>query len=804
VQASNKQDLAESKAPFLERFLFGNRKAILVFFVIATIFLGFQASKLRMSASFDKMIPTYHTYIANYLERKDELPGLGNVVWVAVENSDGTIYDAEYLEVLQQVTDEVFFIPGVMRSSVKSLWTPHTRWTEVTEEGFDGGPVVPDWYDGTPDAMAQLKVNVLRSGEVGKLVANNFRSSMVMAPLMDLDPETGEKLDYQLFSSRIEELVRDKYSNKKIKIHVTGFAKVVGDLIDGATQVGIFFALTVLIASVLLYLYTRCIRATMMPVVCALVAVVWQAGMLYTLGFGLDPYSMLVPFLVFAIGVSHGVQMINGMKHQAMQGHDKNKAARYTFRILYIPALCALVTDGIGFAILYVIRIGVLQDMAVGAAIRFPVLILSMLVALPLLMSFIGISRLSVEQQRDEEEEHKHPLWHTLAGITHKRVAISILVVVGVLAVLGFNYRSGLQIGDLDKGAPELRPDSRYNKDVAFVNENFSSSSDVFVVMVETPDNEISRYDALVAMDKLQWELEGLEGVQNTNSLSDYVKIILSGYNEGNIKWMALNRNQIVTDNAAIRAPHGTNNESASLAPLMVYLTDHKAATLDRVVKTVETFAAENNTENLEFLMGAGLAGIEAATNIEIEKAQNLMLVLVYGVVGFLVFITFRCWRATICIMIPLALTSLLCEVLMTYLGIGVKVATLPVISVGVGIGVDYGVYIYSRLIGYLEEGESLLDAYYHTLKTTGKAVAFTGITLAAGVCTWSFSSIKFQADMGILLTFMFLWNMIGALCLLPALARFLVVPKYKLPKDDASDKELNEENSTKMQIRKA
>lgn len=158
--------------------------------------------------------------------------------------------------------------------------------------------------------------------------------------------------------------------------------------------------------------------------------------------------------------------------------------------------------------------------------------------------------------------------------------------------------------------------------------------------------------------------------------------------------------------------------------------------------------------------MAAGLAGIEAATNIEIEKAQTKMLMLVYGVVTFLVLLTFRSLRATLCIMIPLGLTSLLCEVLMPLLGIGVKVATLPVISVGVGIGVDYGVYIYSRLMSFTNQGMPLVEAYFNTLKTTGKAVAFTGITLAAGVCTWSFSPIKFQADMGILLSFMFLWNM--------------------------------------------
>jgi len=772
---------AKSRPPLIEKLLFNNRLLILVAIALLTVFLGFEAAHLRIQASFEKMIPTYHPYVQNYLKYREELTGLGNVLWIAVENSEGDIFDAEYVETLKNINDEVFFIPGVSRAGLKSLWTPNTRWTAITEEGFEGGPVIPSTYDGSERSLENLKLNVMRSGEIGKLVANNLQSSIILAPLLDKNPETGEPLDYNELSRNIEDLVRTKYQSDKIRIHITGFAKVVGDLIDGASQVALFFAITVVITMGLLFWYTRCWRCTLMPMICALVAVIWQAGMLYLLGFGLDPYSMLVPFLVFAIGVSHGVQMINGIKHQAMMGADKLEASRLSFRILYMPALCALVTDGVGFAILYVIKIGVLQDLAIGAAIRFPVLIIAVLVMLPLLMSYAGVSRRGIQSLKIDENVKPHPLVTFLSKLGTTKGAIIMILVVAVSAVLGLHYRKNLQIGDLDAGAPELRPNSRYNRDVAFMNKNFSASSDVFVVMVETPPSQISRYDALVAMDRLQWELEHLPGVQFSSSLTDHVKGIISGNNEGNIKWYALNRNQVVVDNAAIRAPKDANNDAASLAPIRIYLTDHKAATLARVVDVVEKFAKKNNQDNLKFMMGAGLAGIEAATNIEIEKAQTKMLLLVFGVVGVMVWMTFRSFRATICIMVPLALTTLLCEVLMTFLGIGVKVGTLPVISVGVGIGVDYGVYIYSKLTSYMEEGLPLPQAYYHTLKTTGKAVAFTGVTLAVGVATWAFSPIKFQADMGILLTFMFLWNMIGAIALLPALAHFLVKTEQKV-----------------------
>jgi predicted RND superfamily exporter protein len=253
---------------------------------------------------------------------------------------------------------------------------------------------------------------------------------------------------------------------------------------------------------------------------------------------------------------------------------------------------------------------------------------------------------------------------------------------------------------------------------------------------------------------------------------------VIMGNNEGSLRWQTLSRNQDNLNNAISRAPSGLFNSSCSLAPVMLYLEDHKADTLARATGEVEAFAEEYNTETLEFKLAAGNAGIEAATNVVIEKSQLKMLLTVYAVVIFMCLITFRSIRAVLCIIIPLALTSVLANALMAFLGIGVKVATLPVIALGVGIGVDYGIYIYSRLETYLRQGLPLQEAYYETLKTTGKAVTFTGFTLAIGVATWIFSAIKFQADMGILLTFMFLWNMFGALWLLPALARFLIRPE--------------------------
>jgi len=216
-------------------------------------------------------------------------------------------------------------------------------------------------------------------------------------------------------------------------------------------------------------------------------------------------------------------------------------------------------------------------------------------------------------------------------------------------------------------------------------------------------------------------------------------------------------------------------NSECSMVPVIAYLSDHKAQTLNRVLLAVEAFAREHDSERAVFLPAAGSAGIDAVTNIVVRDANRTMLIFVYLAVAVLCFITFRSWRAVVVALVPLAVTSILCEALMVALGIGVKVATLPVIALGVGIGVDYALYLLSVQLAQQRNGMPLAQAYRSALLFTGKVVALVGVTLAAGVITWAWSPIKFQADMGILLTFMFLWNMLGALILIPALSCFLL-----------------------------
>ena len=191
----------------LERLIFNRRPWLIIICAIITAVLGFQALRLDVNASFEKMIPLSHPYIKNYLANKADLKGLGNSLRIVVENPSGDIYDPKYLAALRRINDAVFLIPGVDRPGVKSLWMPIVRWNVVTERGFAGGPVMPDGFDASAQGIEQLRTNIARANIVGSIVSNDLHSSMIQLPLLDHYADTGKPLDYAKLSHRIDEII---------------------------------------------------------------------------------------------------------------------------------------------------------------------------------------------------------------------------------------------------------------------------------------------------------------------------------------------------------------------------------------------------------------------------------------------------------------------------------------------------------------------------------------------------------------------------------------------------------------------
>ncbi len=760
-----------SLASRIEVALFHHKLLVLMLFVITSTFFMFQATQIRLDASFTKNIPLNHSYMKTYLKHRENFGGANNIL-ISVCDINGDIFNPEFFKALKGVHDKLFFIPGVDRIQVKSLFSPSTRFVEVVEDGFAGGPVIPADFQPTAKGLGVVKGNIEKAGIVGSIVADNYSCAMVKTALLEFNPDTGEKLDTLEIADKLEKEIRQEFEKDNISVHIIGFAKMVGDVAEGAKGVVLFFALAIVITAVMVYIFSHSIRLTILPILCSLVAVVWQMGMLSSLGFGLDPMSILIPFLVFAIGVSHGVQMINSVVKKVATGLTPAAAAQASFNALLIPGGVALVSDTVGFLTLLSIDIGIIKELAITASIGVAMIILTNLILLPILLSYTKIKVNAKVGQLSEQSA----VWTFMASFASKGPARIILFFTAILFFVGFYQGQGLKIGELHAGAPALHESSRYNQDTFLITDRYAISVDYMSIIIETTPDACTYYETMSTIDRFQWQMENVSGVQSAVSLSSISKLVNAGYNEGNPKWRVIPRNQqtLVQSIARVPSSSGLLNSDCSVMPVILFLQDHKADTINTVIEAVKKTASELGNEQVQFKLASGPVGVMAATNEAVAKAQLPMMLYVYGAVIALCLISFRSIRATIVVVLPLFVVSTLAQWLMTVLDIGLTVSTLPVIALGVGIGVDYGIYILSTMSSKLKAGMNVEDAYLAALKERGSAVLITGLTLAIGVSTWFFSDLKFQVDMGILLTFMFLVNMLAAIIILPALSAFL------------------------------
>jgi uncharacterized protein len=781
--------------PTLDKFsswIFRHRLPLVIAFALLTVCMGWFAAHTRVDASFNKMLPQQHEYIKNFIKYQDQFGGANRVV-IALITKQGSIFTPHFFKALQEVTDEVFYLPGVDRTQVKSLFTPNVRYIEVVEDGFSGGNVIPADFEPTPEGFAKVRENIIKSGKVGQLVANDFSGAIVSAQLLEIDPGTGERLDYTRVSKYLEEKIRSKFSGKDdidvaLGVHIIGFAKVIGDISDGAQNVIFFFLISFVITSLLVWIYSRSLRLTIPTIICSSIAVLWQLGALNALGFGLDPLSILVPFLVFAIGVSHAVQMVRAFRMEVFNGLSSLAAAELAFRQILIPGGVALITDTIGFITMLVIKIPIIQELGITASLGVGVIIITNLFLLPILLSYIKLPG-SYSTKADWTKAPFAPresvaaktatadrMWRRLLIVTKPRVSIIVILVWFAAGIYGYIKSADVSIGDLQSGVPELRQGSRYNVDSAIITERFSIGVDMISVLVEGGPDACVDYDVVSLMDRFEGVISEVPGVQSVISISSAAKVINSGFNEGSLKWRILPRNpqSLAQAISPIETSTGLLNSNGSVLPILIFLTEHKAETIQGVIAAVKKFRSENVSPKAKFILASGNIGVMAATNEVVAAAQGPILYWVFGTVITLCLITFRSIRATLCIVIPLAIVSFLAYALMAWLEIGLKTSTLPVVALGVGVGVDYGIYLFSKLQNALKRGDYFEDSLYVAYTQTGSAVVFTGLTLAIGVSTWVFSDLKLQADMGLLLGFMFLVNMLGAIILLPAMARWL------------------------------
>ncbi|MGQ0621281.1 MAG: efflux RND transporter permease subunit [Panacagrimonas sp.] len=805
----------------VEPVLYARRALTLGVLVLLTLLLAWNSAQLRPNAGWLKMVPKQHPYMQTFLQYYADFGG-ANTVLIALHNHRGDIYQPEFMETLRKAADDAFFIPGVDRSRVTSIFSPSILYIEVVEGGLAGENVIPSVYAPTPQMMARIRRNVAKASVIGRLVSEDQRTALIQLELLEKDPSAGtvkgladaEKpmaervraawdkgadlaaklkavsgllmrnespeagLDYVKVGEKLEE-IRARYETADLSIHIVGFAKVVDDMTKASVQVAAFFLVALLLMGALLWLYIGSAPLALIVVSTSLVACVWELGLLNRVGYGLDPFAMLVPFLIMAVSVSHGVQFVSAWANEiSTRGASSQQASLATFRALAIPGVVALLANVVGFSTIYLINIQVIREMSVNAAFGMVGVIMVNKMLLPIVLTYVRIPNLAQFRQAQALRERMgDALFARMAVLTRRGPATVVVLVCVGLSIFGASQYPLVQIGDTTEGVPELRPDSRFNQDARAIAANFTLGVDHLKIIAESFDDGCIDAGVVSEIDRFAWTMKNRPEVRDVLSLLELAKIAHAGLNEGRLDAEVLPKQPetLAQITALVPTTTGFLNNTCSAIALFIFTADHKASTITTLTDAVKQYSAEIQVEKrVKLRLASGNIGVMAATNEEVRRNELPVVGWVYGVIVLFLWLSFRTVSGVLCVILPLAMVTLLGYALMVAMGIGQKVATLPVLAFACGIGVDYGIYSYSVVAAGLRKGLSLEQAYYQKMRSTGKATLFTGIGLATGVGLWMLSELQFQRDMGVLLVFGFLSNMVGAIVVLPALAHFL------------------------------
>ena len=780
------EDLSNTKMPHKMAFgiasaLLRQRMAWLAVFTLIFVMAASSLHRLQLDNGFFKSIPTSHPFMQTYAQYAAEFGG-GNVLLIALHLKHGDIFQAPFFQTLELATKEVFFLPGIDKARVTSLFTPNVRFTEVIEGGFTGGRVIP--ADFTPSAVMldRVRSNIFKSELARNLVSMDHKTALIRAELVELDPVSGARLDYLQVAKQLEQL-RNRLTSEKVSVHITGFAQFMGDIHQGLETVIGFFVLTVFITGVFLFLITKKLSWAMAVLSSTFVAVVWLLGLLAVSNITIHPFGILVPFLIFAIGISHGLQMLFVWRSEYQHITDSVQASINSLQKLFIPGLIALLSDCIGFLTILHIDIGVIRDTAISASIGIALLVITNLVLLPLLLSYCAPA-----QTQDRHREWVNKLWLRMSKLGERRNAMIVVSISALLLITGAYKSTQLPVGDLQQGVPELRQSSRYNQDARFISEHFHLNMDLLTAYALTKTDGCINYEVMRRIDDFSWHMRHLDEVLAVASLPQLAKTIYSGWHEGNLKWRTLPRHPAALGESIspVETSSGLLNHDCSVMPVYIYLNDHRAETLTSVLHHAQLMIDELGNDTLRFALAGGNAGVVAATNDVVAKEQVPIIVSVYTAIIVLCMLSFRSITAALSIVIPLAIVSVLTYAFMAILKIGLNVSTLPIVALSAGIGVDYAIYLYAQISQRLQADKDFKSAYRMALLSAGKAVFYTAVTLSIGVVSWIFSPLKYQADMGLLLAFSFVLNMLAALLLMPSIAALLNLKSSVDRLDDA------------------
>ncbi len=766
---------------FLARFVIRHRVVFILISLALTILFAYELRHLTLQTNLGDFAPQKHPYLAVQRQLTHLFGGL-NQISIAIEVKEGDIFNYPTLSKVYRITKNLYLLDGINAGRVVSLSARKIKNVRATADGFRVERLMR-YPPKSADEIKELRMAIVRNPMIyGPIVSKDFKSTLIQA---DFESDVTSRRIFRQLQEIVEE---EKDSNNHI--YIGGRPMLEGWLDFYISKMGRIFLGTLLVMILILYIAFRSKRGVLLPLASSLMATVWGLGIISVSGYKLGPTTILTPFLVLALGISHSVQFIKRYYEDELRRLSSKEASQETLQSLFVPACASLVTDALGFLSLLIVPLAMIRSMALAAGAGVLSIFFTTVAFIPSVLSFLPSPK-RVEVEREEKFNLLNKILGKISSLSGSRLGRWLVIGIFLgLVLVGTMGASRIVVGDNEPGSASLYHNSPYNVAETMISDKFAGSSAYYVLIEGKKEEDLVDSRALLEMESLaNYVTEKVPEAGRSLSLVDYVKGLNFAMLGGDPKYLKVPDNsKTIAEYLFLYSITGFPGDFDPVvspdyryANIKFDLRDHKAGTIKKVLlATGEWVKRKHNSNIFEIHYPGGDIGILAAVNEIIKKVLPQNIIQLSSIVFICIWIAYGSYVAGILLLVPLFLGVLLTFGTLGLFGISLTVETLPVAALGIGLGVDYGIYVTSRLRQELRQAPSLRGAIYTSLETSGKAVFFTGATVALGVFSWVFSSIRLQARLGVILGSLLILNMLGALILIPVLVS-IFKPKFIL-----------------------
>jgi predicted RND superfamily exporter protein len=774
-----------------------HQKISWIAFVAITAFFAVGLRNVELRTIFSDLLPKDDPFVQVF---KDH-PNFGNplTVTLMVKRKNGDIYNAETLAKVWQMTRDIDLAPGVDHDQILSIATEKARYAEATAYGIDMRPLMGDSVPQTPEAIEAFRNNVDKSPNARTfLVSGDQSATLINATFIE------SRLDYGEAFAYVQNLV-EKNRDADHEIFLAGQPALTGWVYEYESQMIGIFGVTLSLLVLALVLYMRNVVGVVTPIVTSAVAAIWGFGFVGWLKSPIEPLLMIVPLLLIARSFSHCVQFTERYYEIYAHVRDKQKAAEITMEVMMAPSVLGIFTDIVGIFLIALAPIPAMERFALFCGFWGIWLIPTGVILISLLLAALPPPR-NVDQLIGGGNSTSgftrafRNLLRFTASLSYGRRSFATTFIVFSVGAAAVVTALQIKIGNPVEGSNLLWEDSEYNTAVREINRNFPGVNTLELVLEakdqRNPDRVARQADTVMTMLQIQQIMEaGSEPPRATLSYADYLMEGNRLFSGGNPKWLPLDPDNSSVSSASIAVMMGSSPKAFSHvvdfdiqnSTVSLWYKDNKQETVDSALAAARKAVEQVNADHDAFIvrLGTGTIALQQAMNIVVERYHWIIIGLLNLVILLGCSYAYRSFLAGVILLIPVNLSNNVLTASMHLMGIGLDINSLMVASIGVGVGIDYGIYLLSRICEeYHAQDGDIGRAITASLSTTGKAIMFTATIMFLGILPWYFlSDLKFLADMGLLLVLIMLINMVLALIVLPLLV-WLIKPRFLKRKD--------------------